>query len=226
VYGERKEGLCWQIWFLASLTDCCMSILLLVTIVAVVVVVDARDTASNRCLGRLDLLNTNTKYRHLQHSTSPPILEMSVFDILRRYALVKSPSTQIPASVLLIDSPQCITIFDAYPKAKYHFLVLPRHPFLSGIEGEGAKSLCSVDNLDDLESVMTRTSMEARREIVGAMSSMAKEVVEMIRDEMMKTEGFTWGVDVGFHAEPSMRSALCLDCEENVADQIDISTCM
>lgn len=34
---------------------------------------------------------------------------------------------------------------------------------------------------------------------------MAGEVVEMIRDEMMKTEGFTWGVDLGFHAIPSMR---------------------
>jgi aprataxin len=27
----------------------------------------------------------------------------------------------------------------------------------------------------------------------------------MIRDEMMKTEGFTWGIDLGFHAIPSMR---------------------
>jgi aprataxin len=169
----------------------------------------------------------NTKYRHPLIASHRRILQMSVFDILRRYALVESPSTQIPASVLLIDSPQCITIFDAYPKAKYHFLVLPRHPFLSGPEGEGTKSLCSVDNLDDLESVMTRTSKEARREIVGAMSSMAKEVVEMIRDEMMKTEGFTWGVDVGFHAEPSMRSVSALaDCKGNVADQIDIFTCM
>jgi aprataxin len=27
----------------------------------------------------------------------------------------------------------------------------------------------------------------------------------MIQDEMMKTEGFVWGVDMGFHAVPSMR---------------------
>ena len=36
---------------------------------------------------------------------------------------------------------------------------------------------------------------------------MAEEVEEMIKDEMMKTEGFTWGVHMGFHAIPSMRYA-------------------
>jgi aprataxin len=119
---------------------------------------------------------------------------------LRDYALVKSPSTQIPASTLLIDSPQCITIFDAYPKAKYHFLVLPRYPFLKS----GSKSICSIDDLHDLTSLL---AMEkgARKEVVHAIRGMAGEVVEMIRDEMMKTEGFTWGIDLGFHAEPSMR---------------------
>ena len=42
------------------------------------------------------------------------------------------------------------------------------------------------------------------------MRSMAAEVVEMIKDEMMKTEGFTWGVDLGFHAIPSMRYVFLL----------------
>jgi aprataxin len=135
---------------------------------------------------------------------------MSVFDVLRRYALVKNPSAQLPASVLLIESPQCIAIFDAYPKAKYHFLVLPRHPFLtSSIAPERYTSSntsgCSLRSLDDLESLMTQTSIAVRREIVDAMRSMAGEVVEMIKDEMMKTEGFIWGIDIGFHAQPSMR---------------------
>lgn len=29
--------------------------------------------------------------------------------------------------------------------------------------------------------------------------------MEMIKDEMLKTEGFEWGIQVGFHAVPSMR---------------------
>ena len=119
---------------------------------------------------------------------------------LRDYALVKSPSAQIPASALLIDSPQCITIFDAYPKAKYHFLVLPRYPFST----KSQKNICSIDDLHDLSSLLAM-DRGARKEVVDAIRGMAEEVVEMIRDEMMKTEGFTWGIDLGFHAEPSMR---------------------
>jgi aprataxin len=120
---------------------------------------------------------------------------------LRDYALVKSPSTQISASTLLLDSPECITIFDAYPKAKYHFLVLPRYPFPS--------SKCNIDYLHDLPSLLGAPK-DIRKAVIEGMRSMAVEVVEMIRDEMMKTEGFTWGIDLGFHAIPSMRYAILL----------------
>jgi aprataxin len=116
---------------------------------------------------------------------------------LRDYALVKNPSNQIPPSTLLLDSPECIAIFDAYPKAKYHFLVLPRYPFPSS-------SKCNIDCLHDITSLLNAPK-EVRKEVVQAMRSMAGEVEEMVKDEMMKTEGFTWGVDMGFHAIPSMR---------------------
>jgi aprataxin len=115
---------------------------------------------------------------------------------LRDYALVKSPSTQISPSTLLLDSPECIAIFDAYPKAKYHFLILPRYP--------SPHSQCNIDHLNDLRSLLA-VPQDVRRAVVEGMRSMAGEVVEMIKDEMMKTEGFTWGIDLGFHAIPSMR---------------------
>jgi len=118
---------------------------------------------------------------------------------LRDYSLVKSPSTQIPPSVLLLDSAKCIAIFDAFPKAKYHFLVLPRYPFPSS-------GKCNIDHLSDLESLL-RAPKDITKEVIGAMRAMAGEVEEMIKDEMMKTEGFTWEVDMGFHAIPSMRYA-------------------
>jgi aprataxin len=120
-------------------------------------------------------------------------------EALRQYALVKSPSTQIPPSTLLIESPECIAIFDAYPKAKYHFLVLPR-PFIPS----GSTRPISTDDLDDLRSLLDMNK-DARKEVVQAIRAMAEEVVEMVKDEMMKTEGFTWGVDMGFHAVPSMK---------------------
>jgi len=64
----------------------------------------------------------------------------------------------------------------------------------------------------------------ARKEVVEAIRGMAEEVVEMIRDEMMKTEGFTWGIDLGFHAEPSMRLAMFRLTSEKRADKVD--TCI
>ena len=133
---------------------------------------------------------------------------------LRDYALVKSPSTQISPSTLLLDSPGCIAIFDAYPKAKYHFLILPRYPF---------PHKCSIDYLHDLSSLL-RAPKEIRKAVVEEVRSMAGEVVEMIKDEMMKTEGFTWGVDLGFHAVPSMRYAFLEQGGKGL--MVDISTYM
>lgn len=131
---------------------------------------------------------------------------------LRDYASVRSPSVQIPPSVLLTHNDQCIAIFDAFPKAKYHFLILPRHPFpstrdssdTSDTDDQHERSLCRLDDLNDLSSVLLRTG-PAREQILDAMINLAKEVEEMIQDEMMKTEGFVWGVDMGFHAVPSMQ---------------------
>jgi aprataxin len=131
---------------------------------------------------------------------------MSRLDALRAYALVKQPAAQIPPSTLLIHDLQTLAIFDAYPKAKYHFLVLPRYPFYQhSDESHTFGSVCKLDALDDLKSLMLKPGDEAREEIFLAMKNMAREVEEMIKDEMMKTEGFAWGVDVGFHAIPSMK---------------------
>lgn len=137
---------------------------------------------------------------------------------LRDYATVMSPARQIQPSVLLTHNEQCIAIFDAFPKAKYHFLILPRYPFPldpgTGIsddiddeneEQDTSKATCRVSDLDDLSSLMLRTTTSTRKVVIEAMAGLAKEVEEMVEDEMMKTEGFTWGVNVGFHAVPSMK---------------------
>jgi aprataxin len=41
--------------------------------------------------------------------------------------------------------------------------------------------------------------------VLQQLAEASEEVKEMIRDEMMKTEGFVWDINVGFHAIPSMR---------------------
>ena len=63
---------------------------------------------------------------------------MSFATVLRSYATQKDPSRHLPASVHLLSNDHALTIFDKYPKAKYHFLVLPRWPFTAQ-EYEGSE---------------------------------------------------------------------------------------
>ncbi|WWC58533.1 uncharacterized protein I303_101076 [Kwoniella dejecticola CBS 10117] len=126
-------------------------------------------------------------------------------DALRNYATLTNPQSSLSASKLLLSSKNCLAVFDAYPKAKYHFLVLPRYPFPPQSDPDSKKSIANLDSLDDLKSLLLKTSPAAREEILQDMANMASEVEEMIRDEMLKSEGFEWKVDIGFHAIPSMK---------------------
>jgi diadenosine tetraphosphate (Ap4A) HIT family hydrolase len=120
-------------------------------------------------------------------------------------AILPSPSTSLSPRILLTSNPSTIAIFDAYPKAKYHFLVLPRYPFPAQNDPETTKSIARLDHLDDLQSVLTKTTREAREQIINQLSETAREVEEMIRDEMVKSEGVEWKIDMGFHAIPSLK---------------------
>nr|XP_019014889.1 aprataxin [Kwoniella pini CBS 10737]OCF53670.1 aprataxin [Kwoniella pini CBS 10737] len=126
-------------------------------------------------------------------------------DALRNYATLPNPQNSLSASTLLLSSKTCLAVFDAYPKAKYHFLVLPRYPFPPQSDPESKESITSLNSLNDLKSILLKTTPSAREEILQNMNNMANEVEEMIRDEMLKSEGFEWKVDIGFHAIPSMK---------------------
>ena len=128
-----------------------------------------------------------------------------VLSALRTYATLPDPASSLSASTLLLSTPNTIAIFDAYPKAKYHFLVLPRYPFPPQSHPESTKSIVKLDVLDDLKSLLLKAGAEQREEVINTMAEMAGEIEEMIRDEMVKTEGFEWKIDVGFHAIPSMK---------------------
>lgn len=146
-------------------------------------------------------------------------------NVLRQYATVRDPQGLIAPSVLLHSTPKCIAIFDAYPKAKYHFLVLPRYPFPPNWDPEGEDSIAELDWLDSLKTLLLRAPRQVRDEVIAGLADCANEVEEMIRDEMKKTEGFDWGVDVGFHAVPSMKWVDSRDtCE--LAEMAATCTCM
>lgn len=112
--------------------------------------------------------------------------------ILRTYAL-KEPSA-LPSSILFRSTEKFYTIFDAYPKSIFHFLVLPR--LTRGMwfkEGE-------VENL----KALLRTDKDKAKELLEGMKAEAVEVKKEIEQEMREKFGFRWDVWMGFHAVPSM----------------------
>ncbi|ESK93045.1 hypothetical protein Moror_8948 [Moniliophthora roreri MCA 2997] len=117
---------------------------------------------------------------------------MSNLTILRNYAQ-KVPS-DFPSSILFSHTDWTLTIYDAYPKSMFHFLVLPRVQPDSDI------------TLKDLHSLKTllRCDKARAKEIIDALSTDAEDVKKEIESEMVKRYGFKWPIWTGFHAAPSM----------------------
>ncbi|KAJ9104787.1 hypothetical protein QFC19_003928 [Naganishia cerealis] len=130
-------------------------------------------------------------------------------DSLAHYAALHHPHTHLPPDVYLLHDPHTLTIFDRFPKAKYHFLILPRIPFPVGDEDDDDedKAIETVPRnaLASLHALLTTASRATALAVLHKLQQASLEVVEMVKDEMGKTDGFEWGIEVGFHAVPSMR---------------------
>ncbi|KAH7924591.1 HIT-like protein [Leucogyrophana mollusca] len=116
---------------------------------------------------------------------------MSSLTILRSYAQKSDPSS-LPSSVLLSHSDTCLTIFDAFPKSIFHFLVLPR-----------IKAPWTIFDLAGLHSLLKCDKIRAKELLVN-MKEEADNLQKTIEDEMQKRYGFKWELWIGFHAVPSM----------------------
>lgn len=114
--------------------------------------------------------------------------------ILRKYAQKSNPAT-LPPSILFKYTTHTITIFDAYPKAIFHFLVLPR-----------IRPPLNVFHLSNLRTLLKRDRAHAR-EVVCALAEDARDVRRSIEEEMVSRYGFKWEIWTGFHAVPSMEWA-------------------
>ncbi|TFK29881.1 HIT-like protein [Coprinopsis marcescibilis] len=112
--------------------------------------------------------------------------------ILKRYAT--GDPNSLPSSVLFQFSDKFMTIFDAYPKSIFHFLILPRV-----VEG-GDFSAVELKNLKTL----LKGDKEKAKQLVEAFQSEAQNVKKQIEEEMTERYGFKWDVWIGFHAVPSM----------------------
>ncbi|KAH7889447.1 HIT-like domain-containing protein [Phlebopus sp. FC_14] len=116
---------------------------------------------------------------------------MSTSTVLRSYAQKANPET-LPPSILFNHTEKCLTIFDAFPKSIFHFLVLPR-----------VRPTMRASDVTDLRSLL-RCDKTRAKEVLTDMSNEAANVKKMIRDEMQQRYGFQWEIWTGFHPVPSM----------------------
>jgi len=160
-------------------------------------------------------------------SSSSSSSSLPQLKILRAYAKLDDASLaahQLPPTIYFSHTRHTLTIFDAYPKALFHFLVLPRLRLATTTttsaedsgNGDGGESLLKVvDSTEDLTSLRTllqraaaaASDGEARERVEGTLGVLADEATRLqceIEREMLARHGFTWPIWVGFHAVPSM----------------------
>ncbi|KAH6918642.1 HIT-like domain-containing protein [Coprinopsis sp. MPI-PUGE-AT-0042] len=137
---------------------------------------------------------------------------MSNLTILRQYAAKSADS--LPKSVLFQSTSKFYTIFDAYPKSIFHFLILPR--ILSTQDAAGASDNEGTSEISDPQQqhftaselrnfkAILKTDRERCKTLLEEMHEEAQGVKKQIEDEMVEHYGFKWDVWIGFHAVPSM----------------------
>jgi aprataxin len=125
---------------------------------------------------------------------------MSALTILRAYAKQTDLSV-LPPTILLASTATTLTIFDKFPKAQLHLLVIPRLP--------AAHPDLSTGDLGSLQSLLSSPQKRpAARALVESLKREGESAKEMIRAEMKSRFGYMWDVWMGFHAAPSMQYVL------------------
>ena len=114
-----------------------------------------------------------------------------------------------PPNVYVAHTKHTITIFDGYPKADYHFLVIPRVLAEKNGNGNGKpfERFMTPGNLMSLKSFLHAPgmNMEVAREFLGKMKEDAEALREEIEADMVRRRGFVWKLHIGFHAVQSMK---------------------
>ncbi|KAF8921356.1 HIT-like domain-containing protein, partial [Mucidula mucida] len=117
---------------------------------------------------------------------------MSNLAILRTYAS-KSPA-DFPPTILFGHTSSSLTIYDAFPKSLFHFLILPRPEAYPDL---------TIPDLSSLKSLLKKDKSRAE-ELIKSLQSDAEALKADIESEMVKRYGFKWDIWTGFHGAPSM----------------------
>lgn len=116
---------------------------------------------------------------------------MANLSLLRNYAQ-RDPDS-LPNSIRFSYSDTTLTLYDAYPKSIFHFLILPR-----------AFKSTKLAETDSLRTLLLGDKKKAK-EIISTLKDEAGDLRLEIEKEMVKRYGFKWEIWAGFHAVPSMR---------------------
>ncbi|KAG8217751.1 hypothetical protein J3R82DRAFT_5912 [Butyriboletus roseoflavus] len=150
-----------------------------------------RAEESSRSSSTSALIRRRSTRAFLSYPKFPPLNSMSNLTVLRGYAQKARPET-LPPSVLFEHTDKCLTVFDAFPKSIFHFLVLPR-----------VRPPLSVSELANLRTLLKGDKARAKQVLMD-LNDVAHTVKKMIREEMQNRYGFQWEIWTGFHAVPSM----------------------
>ncbi|PKI85872.1 hypothetical protein MVES_000357 [Malassezia vespertilionis] len=136
-------------------------------------------------------------------------------DALRVFA---GTSKTLPSQVLVDADAHTLTIYDGYPKAQFHFLILPRLPFVidETLEnGKRRRTELDAEQLDSLSAllqtpfasyVLACLSKAQRRE---SMQNLTIDATAQNKtaypSDPADASGKVWGINAGFHSVPSMR---------------------
>jgi aprataxin len=111
----------------------------------------------------------------------------------------KDPES-IPAHVYFTHTEHTITIFDAYPKADYHLLMIPR------VSNDPEERVWTARNLMSLKTLFSANGLE-KKDVYGFLLRLKTDVDalrEELEEDMRIRRGFTWKLNFGFHAVQSM----------------------
>ena len=130
------------------------------------------------------------------YSHFPRTFTMFDYSILQKYAkMFESSPSSLPPTLLLTNTRTSLALFDKYPKAIYHFLVLPR--ILPNSE-------FTAEDLTNLQTLLEKGKKAATKTLMEGLKKDAEMVKGMVEKEMIKKHGYKWDVWIGFHAIPSL----------------------
>ncbi|TKY85781.1 hypothetical protein EX895_005321 [Sporisorium graminicola] len=142
---------------------------------------------------------------------------------LVRIASAKDPTTLSSDDKVLFHDDRTITIYDKFAKARYHFLVLPRIPFKASSSASSSKPQQGIPSLSasdgklnfgatssntvpasHMQSISALLASPYTSEVLEAVRKASEDVIQYIRNDMLKDHGTTWDIERAFHAVPSM----------------------